>query len=123
MIGNNVVQFTRPMMVTNAACCSDPRVMCERCAAAALNAGRSYYPELDDSPLLIPPTMEAPKPERSFVANVPDDALPLPNLMEQIVNERRAEQAKGRRKREQPVVNITDDDMLVIPVIDWTQSR
>jgi len=31
------VQFTRPMLVTNSSCCSDPRVMCERCASAALN--------------------------------------------------------------------------------------
>lgn len=30
------VQFMREMPVTNKRCCSDSRVMCDRCAAAAL---------------------------------------------------------------------------------------
>lgn len=32
------VQFDRPMMVTNAGCCSNGKVMCADCAAAALDA-------------------------------------------------------------------------------------
>lgn len=33
---SNAVQFFRPMPVTNARCCSDAHVMCDKCAAAAL---------------------------------------------------------------------------------------
>jgi len=36
--GDKIFRFTDPMPVTNARCCSDPMVMCPRCASAALKA-------------------------------------------------------------------------------------
>lgn len=35
---SNIVRFTNPVLVTNASCCSDGTVMCDKCAAAALAA-------------------------------------------------------------------------------------
>lgn len=48
----NYVTFSEPMPVTNAACCSDGRVMCEKCAAAALDA------KLNQSPATSSPSHE-----------------------------------------------------------------
>lgn len=94
----STVQFSQPMPVVNAACCSDPRMRCEKCAAAALNERGHTLNERNDP-------ME---PHRSF----DDDPLIPPTI--------NWEEEKKEKARKQPVRNIRpdteeDDDLLPLP--------
>src|SRR5262245_17522287 len=59
------VSFTEPQIVTNAACCSDPRTMCPTCAAAALAArGVVGNGSPGDLELLVIPAMNWERPDK-----------------------------------------------------------
>lgn len=81
-----------PPAPPNPSCCSDPRVLCPRCAAEALR-------------------------RQGFTMNarhaIDDDILPLPSLADLLAGER-------GDQRESEVVANGDDDLLPLPTINWT---
>ena len=99
----NAVQFTEPMPVTNAACCSDPKVQCPKCAAAALLAN-GHAPNYSAAGLgSFPP---------GYVVEGVDDDEPLmmPRTFGDLLdgNSRSSAPDTG----EQVVINVEDSDVL-----------
>jgi hypothetical protein len=88
MTTSNVVQFMEPMPVTNAQCCTDPRLRCQKCAAEAIAAASNRVTENDDDGLSIPTInrLEIASPalrrelERQAAAVDDDDTLPIPRM-------------------------------------------
>lgn len=104
---DEVVRFGKDMPVTNSACCSNGKVMCQKCAAAAIAAAGGQ-----------------PTPPGATNNDLPfeDDGLPLPSINWQ---QEVADRKKGQRQ--QAVLNATDDvyggqstqDCLPPPVQRW----
>lgn len=103
-------------IVVNAACCSDPGVICERCAAEAQQIAN----EDDDPPLEIPVCVV----QNSYLGQADfwpaddDDVLPLPpSLTDILFAEKRYEQPERKPKlRSSFVINEPEEDPDLLPL-------
>ena len=119
------VQFTQPMPVTNAACCSDSKVMCGNCAAASLAVANGqpppgyapvvrYEPVLDEEPLLAPVLNFGPAPTppagEVLIHNVNDTDAWNARFARDVADRQRANaRLTGREPLEPAQVPTTND--------------
>ncbi len=138
------LQFCSDCPVVISACCSDSRVMCERCAAAALDAVNAEpdddefleddedgFADGDGSPL-VPPLLSGDgeshgqssfaggwDKEPSLTLNAEDTGPLIPPSLDELI--RNEDRSKTQRTRARPAGH-PQNEMLVPPTFDWTRD-